>query len=53
MAKIFYENREQLNRLVDEIRWGKIADVLVSHMTVKEVKELSQPAESQPQENNA
>ena len=53
LAKLFYENREQLNRLVDEIRWGKIADVLVSHMTVKEVKELSQPAESQSQENNA
>ncbi len=51
LAKLFYENREQLNRLVDEIRWSKIADVLVSHMTVKEVKELTPPA--QPQENNA
>ena len=51
LAKIFYENREQLNRLVDEIRWAKIADVLVSHMTIKEVSELTPPAQNQ--ENNA
>ena len=51
VAKFFYENRQQLDRLVEELRWGKIADVLISHMTVKEVKELSQP-QSQPQENN-
>ncbi len=54
VAKFFYENRQQLDRLVDELRWGKIADVLISYMTVKEVKELSQPqqTETQNQENN-
>ena len=50
VAKFFYENRQQLDRLVDELRWGKIADALISHMTVKEVSELTQP---QNQENNA
>ena len=49
VAKFFYENRPQLDRLVDELRWGKIADAIIAHMTVKEVAELSQP---QPQENN-
>ena len=49
VAKYYYENRQQLDRLVDELRWGKIADTLISHMTVKEVKELSQPA--QPEQN--
>lgn len=44
VAKFFYENRQQLDRLVDELRWGKIADALIAHMTVKE---------AQPQENNA
>ena len=53
VAKYYYENRQMLDRLVDELRWGKIADVLVSHMTVKEVKELSQLAQpEQNQENN-
>ena len=42
VAKFFYENREQLDRLVGELRWSKIADVLISHMKVKEVKELTQ-----------
>ena len=48
VAKFFYENRQQLDRLIDELRWGKIADALIARMTVKEV---AQP--SQPQENNA
>ena len=43
VAKFFYEHKEQLDRLTDELRWAKIADVLISHMTVKEVKELSKP----------
>lgn len=43
LAKMFYENRDQLNMLVDQIRYDKIAEVMVSHMNVKEVKELSQP----------
>lgn len=50
LAKIFYENREQLDRLVDELRWTKIAETLVSHMKVKEVSELSQPQPEQPQQ---
>ncbi|MBQ7220943.1 MAG: trigger factor [Synergistaceae bacterium] len=50
VAKFFYEHKEQLDRLVDELRWGKIADVLISHMTVKEVSQLTQP---ETQENNA
>ena len=53
VAKFFYENRQQLDRLVDELRWGKIADALISHMTVKEVSQLSQPQQSESQENNA
>ena len=46
VAKFFYENREQFSRLVDELRWGKIADAIIAHMTVKEVAELSQPQEN-------
>ena len=49
VAKYYYENRQMLDRLVDELRWSKIADALISHMTVKEVKELSQLA--QPEQN--
>ena len=45
VAKFFYENRNQLDRLIEELRWGKIADALIAHMTVKEVAELS-PQES-------
>ena len=53
VAKFFYENKQQLDRLTDELRWSKIADVLLSHMSVKEVKELSQPEDSQnSQEQN-
>ena len=51
VAKFFYENREQLDRMTDELRWDKIADALISHMKVKEVKELSQP-QTQAQEAN-
>ncbi|MBQ7562280.1 MAG: trigger factor [Synergistaceae bacterium] len=56
IAKFFNENQQQLDRLTDELRWNKIADVLISHMNVKEVKELSKPEanqenQSQSQEN--
>lgn len=50
IAKYFHENKNSLDRLVDELRWDKVADVLISHMAVKEVKELSQPA--QPESNH-
>ncbi|MBQ3694652.1 MAG: hypothetical protein II884_07750, partial [Synergistaceae bacterium] len=50
IAKYFHENKNSLDRLVDEIRWDKIADALISHLKVKEVKELSQPA--QPESNH-
>ena len=43
VAKYYYENRQMLDNLVSELRWAKIADVLISHMTVKEVAELSKP----------
>ena len=43
VAKYFYENQKQLDRLTDELRWDKIADTIISQMKVKEVKELSKP----------
>ncbi len=49
VAKYFYEHREQLDRLADELRWEKVSEAMVSHMKVKEVKELSQP---QQEDNN-
>ena len=52
VAKFFYENRQQLDRLTDDLRWAKVADALISHMNVKEVKELSKPEASNSQENN-
>ena len=52
VAKFFYENRQQLDRLVDELRWAKIADTFISHMTVKEVSELSQPQPANQENNN-
>ncbi len=53
VAKYYYENRQMLDNLVSELRWAKIADVLISHMTVKEVAELSKPqtnTENQPEQ---
>ena len=43
VAKYFYENKNQLDRLTDQLKWDKTAEALVSHMAVKEVKELSKP----------
>lgn len=43
VAKYFYENRNQLERLIDEIRYDKITDAMIARMKVKEVSELSQP----------
>ena len=47
VAKYFYENKNQLDRLTDQLRWDKTVEVMLSHMAVKEVKELSKPEESQ------
>ena len=47
VAKYFYENKNQLDRLTDQLRWDKTAEALVSHMAVKEVKELSKPEAKQ------
>ncbi len=52
VAKYYYENRQMLDNLVSELRWAKIADVLISHMTVKEVSELSKPQPEQNQESS-
>ena len=48
VAKYFYEHKDQLDRLTDQIRSDKIMEAVLSHMAVKEVKELSKP-ESQNQ----
>ena len=45
VAKYFYENKNQLDRLTDQLRWDKTAEALISHMAVKEVKELTKPEE--------
>ena len=49
VAKYFYENKNQLDRLTDQLRWDKTVEAMLSHMAVKEVKELSKPEESQNQ----
>ena len=46
VANYFYKNKEQLDRLMDEIRYQKVADALVSDMKIKEVTELSKPNEN-------
>ena len=45
VAKYFYENKNQLDRLTDQLRWDKTVETMLSHMAVKEVKELSKPEE--------
>ena len=45
VAKYFYENKNQLDRLTDQLRWDKTVEAMLSHMAVKEVKELSKPEE--------
>ena len=47
VAKYFYEHKNQLDRLTDQLRWDKTAEALLSHMAVKEVKELSKPEQPQ------
>ena len=50
VAKYFYENKNQLDRLTDQLRWDKTVEAMLSHMAVKEVKELSKPEEPKPDE---
>ena len=50
VAKYFYENKNQLDRLTDQLRWDKTVEAMLSHMAVKEVKELSKPEEPKPEE---
>ena len=49
VAKYFYENKNQLDRLTDQLRWDKTVETMLSHMAVKEVKELSKPEETHNQ----
>ena len=51
VAKYFYENKNQLDRLTDQMRWDKTAEAAISHMAVKEVKELSKPEEKTESQN--
>ncbi len=43
IANFYYKNKEQLNRLMDELRYEKVADTLIKNMKIKEVSELSVP----------
>ena len=45
VAKYFYENKNQLDRLTDQLRWDKTVEAMLSHMAVKEVKDHSKPDE--------
>ena len=42
IAKMFYENEDRLDNLRGQLRWNKIVKVLLEHMKIKEVKELSE-----------
>ena len=52
LAKYFHEHEESLDRLTSELRWDKVADAVISHMSVKEVKELSQPEQPAEEQKN-
>ena len=52
VAKYFYENKNQLDRLTDQLRWDKTIGAALSHMAVKEVKELSKPEAQTEQTEN-
>ncbi|MBQ7192811.1 MAG: trigger factor [Synergistaceae bacterium] len=45
VAKYFHENQKQLERLTDQLRWDKTVETMLTHMAVKEVKELSKQGE--------
>lgn len=43
VSKYFYENNSQLERLIDQMKWDRTVEIMLTHMAVKEVKELSKP----------
>ena len=51
VSKYFYENKSQLERLVDQMKWDRTVEIMLTHMAVKEVKELSKP-EAQTESQN-
>ncbi|MBQ6112916.1 MAG: hypothetical protein IJL10_01505, partial [Synergistaceae bacterium] len=51
VAKYFHENKKQLERLTDQLKWDKTVETMLTHMAVKEVKELSQQSQPEGQEN--
>ncbi|MDY6400068.1 MAG: trigger factor [Synergistales bacterium] len=51
VAKKIYEEEEAFDKLRSRLRWEKIIEVLLSHMKIKEVSELSEP-EAQPEQEN-
>ncbi|MBQ7559149.1 MAG: trigger factor [Synergistaceae bacterium] len=51
VAKAIHEDEEAFDKLRSRLRWEKIIKVLLSHMKVKEVSELSEP-KSQPEQEN-
>ncbi|MBQ6968980.1 MAG: trigger factor [Synergistaceae bacterium] len=51
VAKYFHENKKQLERLTDQLKWDKTVEAMLTHMAVKEVKELSQQSQPEGQEN--
>ncbi|MBR1485663.1 MAG: trigger factor [Synergistaceae bacterium] len=42
VAKSFYENEDRLDSLRGQLRWNKIVKVLLEHMKIKDVSELSE-----------
>ena len=52
VAKIFYENEDRLDSLRGQLRWNKIVKVLLEHMKIKEVKELSEDAHDHEHEHH-
>ena len=51
VAKYFHENKKQLERLTDQLKWDKTVEAMLTHMAVKEVKELSQQSQPEGQKN--
>ena len=52
VAKMFYENEDRLDSLRGQLRWNKIVKVLLEHMKIKEVKELSEDAHDHEHEHH-
>ncbi|MBR2207724.1 MAG: trigger factor [Synergistaceae bacterium] len=52
IAKMFYENEDRLDNLRGQLRWNKIVKVLLEHMKIKEVKELSENAHEHEHEHH-